>query len=158
MIVNAAKMRASNSGVASSLRIWPITTKKRGSRERSSPPCQIRTLILPRAQRRAAVLFLDLTLTPKASNSRATLARPVRITSAHHQTVFRPPFMTASAPPLAFMIVNSGTRWLPEHLTFGSKSGRGCRPKDQRLAISLSPSLGVQMVGGRCKRVESSVD
>jgi hypothetical protein len=27
------------------------------------------------------------------------------------------------------MIVNSGTRWLPEPETFGSKSGRGCRPK-----------------------------
>jgi len=35
--------------VASCSRIWPIVkTKKRGSRERSSPPCQIRTFILPR--------------------------------------------------------------------------------------------------------------
>ena len=30
---------------------------------------------------------------------------------------------------MAFMIVNSGPRWLPEPETFGSKSGRGCRPK-----------------------------
>ena len=39
--------------------------------------------------------------------------------------------MTASAPPLPFMIVNSSTRWLPEPETFGSKSGRVCRPKAQ---------------------------
>ena len=39
--------------------------------------------------------------------------------------------MTASAPPLPLMIVNSGTRWLPEPETFGSKSGRVCRPKAQ---------------------------
>jgi hypothetical protein len=58
-------------------------------------------------------------------------ARPSRITSAHHQTVFKPPFMTASAPPLPLMIVNGGTRWLPEPETFGSKSGRVCRPKAQ---------------------------
>ena len=61
----AANMRASGHGVAPSLRIWPITTKKRGSRERSSPPCQIRTLILPRAERRAAILLLTLTTDPK---------------------------------------------------------------------------------------------
>ena len=29
------------------------------------------------------------------------------------------------------MTVNSGTRWLPEPETFGSRSGRGCRPKVQ---------------------------
>jgi hypothetical protein len=39
--------------------------------------------------------------------------------------------MTASTPPLPFMIVNSGTRWLPEPETFGSKPGRVCRPKAQ---------------------------
>ncbi|MGB7824903.1 MAG: hypothetical protein WBL86_01095, partial [Pseudolabrys sp.] len=53
------------------------------------------------------------------------------ITSAHHQTVFKPPFMTASAPPLPLMIVNNGTRWLPEPETFGSKSGRVCLPMDR---------------------------
>src|SRR5262249_2456982 len=52
-------------------------------------------------------------------------ARPSRITSSHHQTVFKPPFMTASVPPLAFMIVNCGTRWLPESETFGSSRGGG---------------------------------
>ena len=39
------------------------------------------------------------------------------------------------------MIVNSGTRWLPEPETFGSKSGRVCRPR-RKLAISRNPSVG----------------
>ncbi|MGC2154814.1 MAG: hypothetical protein WA662_00145, partial [Pseudolabrys sp.] len=60
----------------------------------------------------------------------------------HHQTVFKPPFMTASAPPLPLMIVNNGTRWLPEPETFGSKSGRGAFQKEQ-LANSHYPSVGV---------------
>ena len=84
--------------------------------------------------------------------------RAFRITPAHHQTVFKPPFMTASAPPLAFMIVNSGTRWLPEPETFGSKSGRVCLPWGPRLATSRNPSVGVLMVSEPCARVESSVD
>ena len=37
--------------------------------------------------------------------------------------------MTASAPPLALMIVNSGTRWLPEHLNLRFKVGAGVPPK-----------------------------
>ena len=41
-------------------------TKKRGSRERSSPPCQIRILTLPRCpEARGNIVFLDLTLTRK---------------------------------------------------------------------------------------------
>ena len=40
--------------------------KKRGSRERSPPPCQIRTLILPRCpEARGNIFNLDLTLTRK---------------------------------------------------------------------------------------------
>jgi hypothetical protein len=66
--------------------------------------------------------------------------------------------MTSSAPPLPFMTINSGTRWLPKPETFGSKSGRVCRPWDQQLAISRNPSVGIQMVGEPYKRVESSVD
>src|SRR5512139_902528 len=46
--------------VASCSRIWPITSKKRGSRERSSPPCQIRTLILPRCPEARGNIDLDL--------------------------------------------------------------------------------------------------
>jgi hypothetical protein len=118
-------------------------TKKRGSRERSSPPCQIMTLILPRCpEARGNIFNLDLTLTRKSCELSGHAARPSRITSAHHQTVFKPPFMTASAPPLPLMIVNSGTRWLPEPETFGSKSGRGAFQKEQ-LANSHYPSVGV---------------
>jgi len=56
------------------------------------------------------------------------------------------------------MIVNSGTRWLPEPETFGSKSGRGAVLGTNKLAISRNPSVGVQMVGEPCRRVESSAD
>ena len=124
-------MRASNCRIALGLRIWPKKTKKRGPRERSSPPCQVRTLILPRCPEARGNIDLDLSLTRKFFELSRHAARPSRITSAHHQTVFKPPFMTASAPPLPFMIVNNGTRWLPEPETFGSRSGRGCRPKAQ---------------------------
>ena len=65
------------------------------------------------------------------SNSRATRRDPRGSRLRIIKTVFKPPFMTASAPPLPFMIVNSSTRWLPEPETFGSKSGRVCRPKAQ---------------------------
>jgi len=41
-------------------------TKKRGPRERSSPPCQIRTLTLPRCpEARGNIFNLDLSLTRK---------------------------------------------------------------------------------------------
>jgi hypothetical protein len=63
--------------------------------------------------------------------------------------------MTASAPPLAFMIVNNGTRWLPKPETFGSKSERGAAQRCW-LAISRDPSVGVQMVRKPLRRVESS--
>jgi hypothetical protein len=42
-----------------------IKNKKRGSRERSSPPCQIKTLILPRCPKARGNIDLDLTLTRK---------------------------------------------------------------------------------------------
>ncbi|HEY6701070.1 MAG TPA: hypothetical protein VI137_09695, partial [Pseudolabrys sp.] len=70
---------------------------------------------------------------------------------------FRAAVYDSIGPPLTFMIINSGTRWLPEPETFGSKSGRVCRQR-RKLAISRNPSVGVQMVGGPCRRVESSVD
>src|SRR5215475_4610817 len=44
---------------------WPIKKKKRGSRERSPPPCQIKTLILPRCPEAHGNIDLDLTLTRK---------------------------------------------------------------------------------------------
>ena len=72
-------------------------TKKRGSRERSSPPCQVRALILPRCPEARGNIDLDLTLTRKFFELSGHAARSSRIASTHHQTVFEPPFMTASA-------------------------------------------------------------
>ena len=103
-------------------------------------------------------MILISTLTRKFFELSGHAARPSRITSAHHQTVFKPPFMTASAPLLAFMIVNSGTRWLPDSEAFGSKAGAGVPPNGPQLATSRNPSVGAQMVGEPCRRVESSVD
>jgi hypothetical protein len=40
-------------------------TKKRGSRERSPPPCQIWTLILPRCPEAHGNIDLDLNIDPK---------------------------------------------------------------------------------------------
>ena len=74
-----------------------IKNKKRGSRERSPPPCQIKTLILPRCPEALGNIGLDLTLTRKFFELSGHAARSSRIASTHHQTVFEPPFMTASA-------------------------------------------------------------
>jgi hypothetical protein len=65
LVRQAANMRVSNNWVASCLRIWPNKAKKRGSRERSPPPCQIKTLILPRCPEARGNIDLDLTLTRK---------------------------------------------------------------------------------------------
>ena len=45
------------------------------------------------------------------------------------------------------MIVNSGTRWLPDSETFGSKAGAGVPPNGPQLATSRNPSVSAQMVG-----------
>ena len=137
-------------------------------------PVRSRTLILPRCPEARGNIDFDLNIDPKVlrtlskvlrtlskalRNLGATLAQPVRIASAHHQTVFEPPFMTGIGPAIGVMSADSGTRWLPEPRTFGSKSGRVlCRPRDQRLATSCNPSVGVQMVSDLCRRVEPSVD
>jgi len=71
--------------------------KKRGSRERSPPPCQIKTLILPQCPEARGNIDLDLTLTRKFFELSGHAARSSRIATTHHQTVFEPPFMTASA-------------------------------------------------------------
>ena len=128
-------------------------TKKRGPRERSSPPCQIRTLTLPRCpEARGNIFNPDLTLTRKFFELSGHAARPSRITSAHHQTVFKPPFMTASAPPLTFMIVNSGPVGSP-NLKPSAPSRSGGAAQRRRLAISRNPSVGIQMVRKCFRRV-----
>jgi hypothetical protein len=57
--------------------------------------------------------------------------------------------MTSIGPPLSFMTIIGGTRWLPELETFGSKSGRVCLPGDHgwpSVAILRSASDGGQTV------------
>src|SRR5262245_8325745 len=92
-------MRLANGGVASSLRIWPITTKKRGPRERSSPPCQIRTLILPRCPEARGNIAPDANADSKVLRTLEPRLTRV-IAPAHHQTVFGPPFMTSIGPTI----------------------------------------------------------
>jgi hypothetical protein len=48
--------------------------------------------------------------------------------------------MTASAPPLTFMIVDGGTRWLPEPELSAQARGGGAAQR-RRLAISRNPSV-----------------
>src|SRR5215475_16028680 len=90
------------------------STKKRGSRERSSPPCQVNTLILSRCPEARGNIDLDLTLTQKFCRTLgprgATLTDHVCAPSNGIQAAV----YDSIGPPLAFMIVNSGTRWLPE--------------------------------------------
>ena len=72
--------------------------------------------------------FLILTLhgLESSSNPRATRARAFRVTSAHHQTVFRPPFMTASAPPLAFHDRQQRYPLAPRSLLPSAQTRGGC--------------------------------
>ena len=134
--------------------------KKRGSRERSPPPCQIRTLILPRCPEACGNIFnLDLTLTRKffelSGHAGASLTGHVCAPS----NGFRAAVYDSIGPPLTFMIINSGTRWLPEPETFGSKSGRVCRPKAQTghqphsfgRALNVERALRKSRVIGRLK-------
>jgi hypothetical protein len=107
-------------------------TKKRGPRERSSPPCQIRTLTLPRCpEARGNIFNLDLSLTRKFLRTLGPRGATLTDHVCAPSNGFRAAVYDSIGPPLTFMIINSGTRWLPEPETFGSKSGRGCRPKAQ---------------------------
>jgi hypothetical protein len=125
-----ANMRASNCGIALCLRIWPNKAKKRGSRERSSPPCQVRTLILPRCPEARGNIDLDLTLTRKFC--RTLVPRGATLTDhvCAPSNGFRAAVYDSIGPPLTFMITNSDPRWLPEPETFGSSRG-GVPPKAQ---------------------------
>jgi hypothetical protein len=126
---------------ASCLRIWPITNKKRGSRERSSPPCQVRTLILPRCPEARGNIDLDLTLTRKFLRTRGPRGATLTDHVCAPSNGFRAAVYDSIGPPLAFMIVNSGPRWLPEPEP--SAQGRGgCAAQRRRLATSRNPSVG----------------
>jgi hypothetical protein len=86
---------------------------------------------LPRCpEARGNIFNPDPTLTRKLFELSGHAARPSRIVCVPSNG-FRAAVYDSIGPPLAFMIVNSGTRWLPEPETFGSKSGRGCRRKAQ---------------------------
>jgi len=114
-------------------------------------------LILPRCPEALGNIDLDLTLTRKFCRTLGPRGATLTDHVCAPSNGFRAAVYDSIGPPLAFMIVNSGTRWLPEPETFGSKSGRVCRPRE-KLANSLNPSVGVQMVRKSLGRVEPSVD
>jgi hypothetical protein len=118
-----------------------IKNKKRGPRERSSPPCQIKTLILPRCPEARGNIDLDLTLTRKFC--RTLVPRGATLTDhvCAPSNGFRAAVYDSIGPPLTFMIVNNGTRWLPEPETFGSSRG-GVPPKGANW-----PSVAILWVG-----------
>jgi len=100
------------------------------------------------AQRRAAILFSTSHRLESSSNSRATPARALRIASAHHQTVFRPPFMTASAPPLAFHDRHQRYPLAPRSLMPSAQTRGGCAAL--RTTAGHQPqSFGRRPNGGR---------
>jgi len=76
-------------------------------------------------------------------------ARSSRIASTHHQTVFEPPFMTASArycrswPSIAVPVGSPNLK--PSAQGRGGGAAQRCR-----LATSRDPSVGVQMVREPC--------
>jgi hypothetical protein len=125
-------------------------TKKRGSRERSSPPCQIRTLILSRCpEARGNIFNLDLTLTQKFLRTLGPRGATLTDHVCAPSNGFRAAVYDSIGPPSKFMIINSGTHWLPEPETFGSKSGRVCRPKAQTSHQSQSFGWASKWWAGR---------
>jgi hypothetical protein len=102
--------------------------KKRGPRERSSPPCKVRTLILPQCPEARGNIDLDLTLTRKFCRTLGPRGATLTDHVCAPSNGFRAAVYDSIGPPLAFMIVNSGPRWLPEPETFGSSRG-GVPPK-----------------------------
>ena len=107
-----------------------IKNKKRGSRERSSPPCQIKTLILPRCPKARGNIDLDLTLTRKFCRTLAPRGATLTDHVCAPSNGFRAAVYDSIGPPLAFMIVNSGPVGSP-NLKPSAQVGAGCRPKAQ---------------------------
>ena len=150
-------MRARNCGVASSLRIWPLITKKRGSRERSSPPCQTRILILPRCPEARGNIDLDRNTDSKVLRTPGPrLARS--LVPAHHQTVFRAavydqhrPHHWCSCPPIAVHVGSPASE--PSAQSRGGCAALGTATGHQPHSFG-----GVKMVGGPCRKVESSAE
>jgi hypothetical protein len=117
-----------------------IQNKKRGSRERSSPPCQIKTLILPRCPEARGNIDLDLTLTRKFC--RTLVPRGATLTDRAYapSNGFRAAVYDSIGPPSTFMIINSDPVGSP-NLKPSAQVGAGCRPR-RKLAISRNPWVG----------------
>ena len=106
-------------------------TKKRGPRERSSPPCQIKTLILPRCPEARGNIDFDHT----GANLADRVCAPSNGFWAPVYDQHRPRHWCSRA-------VNSGTRWLPEPMNLRRKVGAGNPPSGPQLATNRNPSVG----------------
>jgi hypothetical protein len=103
---------------------------------------------LPRCPEACGNFFnLDLTLNTKVLRTLGPRGATLTDHVCAPSNVFRAAVYDSIGRPLPFMIVNSGTRWLPEPETFGSKSGRVCRPKAQ--TGQQPQSFGRRPNGGR---------
>ena len=118
-------------------------TKKRGSRERSSPPCQIKILILPRCPEARGNIDFD--------HAGATLTDHVCAPSNGFRAAVydqhRPRHWCSRA-------VNSGTRWLPELMNLRLKVVAGNPPSGPRLATKPQSFSGRLIVCAPFRRVE----
>ena len=107
-------------------------TKKRGSRERSPPPCQIRTLILPRCPKARGNIDLDLNIDPKVLRTLrprgATLTDHVCAPSNGIQAaVYDSIGPTIGAHDRSIAVPVGSPTLKPS----AQKPGRVCRPRDR---------------------------
>src|SRR5262245_40487988 len=99
---------------------------------------------------RAAILILDLNIDSKVLRTpeprrRDPYGSRLRTIKRFSSRRLRP----ASAPPLAFMTVDSGTRWLPEPLNLRLKVGTGVPPWGPTTGCHQPQSFGGRPNGGR---------
>src|SRR5262249_13246389 len=99
---------------------------------------------------RAAILILDLNIDSKV----------LRTPKPRRRDLYGPPrrptdacasrrYSNYAAPPLAFMTVDSGTRWLPEPLNLRLKVGAGVPPSGPTTGCHQPQSFGRRPNGGR---------
>ena len=123
-------------------------TKKRGPRERSSPPCQIKTLILPRCPEARGNIDFDHT----GANLTDHVCAPSNGFRAAVYDQHRPRHWCSRA-------VNSGTRWLPEPMNLRLKVGAGNPPSGSQAGHQPQSFSGRPIVSEPFRRVElSSLD
>jgi len=125
------------------------STKKRGSRERSSPPCQVNTLILSRCPEARGNIDLDLTLTQKFCRTLgprgATLTDHVCAPSNGIQAAVYDSIGPATGAHERQKRCPLGS----PNLKPSAQVGAGCRPKAQTAPYSRDPLVG------NCKRIPS---